>query len=71
MKGFLVICGEKIPVDEVNEYPDYTDFRIDFPIGKPFSIINMKSGEKLTHEEVVDRLKTKTLQKDEWILEVV
>lgn len=61
MKGFLVICGEKIPVDEVNEYPDYTDFRID----------NMKSGEKLTHEEVVDRLKTKTLQKDEWILEVV
>lgn len=31
----------------------------------------MKSGEKLTHEEVVDRLKTKTLQKDEWILEVV
>lgn len=69
VNGFIMICGEKIPVEDVKECPN-SDY-INFPMGKPFSIINMKSGGKLTYKEVVDRLKRKKLQKDEWILEVI
>ena len=68
VNGFIMIGDEKIPVEDVKECSN-SDY-INLPMGKPFSIINMKSGKKLTHKEVVDRLKRKNLQKDEWILEV-